>query len=167
MWYLNPKNILLMVLAVLVIVVGGLYLWQRNTVVKQAGQIDALTITNKELSGQVVIYKKNIADMKKTQKEQQRIADETASLMAYVSQMKESKCLGVKDEKTLSDITFYFNSRGLLTASDNSADRKGMSEASSADITGWTIKQMTENQLILVDYILKLEKTVNCYETGN
>lgn len=167
MWYLNPKNILLAALLALVVVIGGLYLWQRNTVVRQAGEITNLTVANTGLTTQVGTYKKNIADMKRTQKEQQQIANDSAALMSYVSQMKESKCLGVKDEETISDITFYYNSGGLLTArGDNPASGKSVPETDTASAykPDWSVKQLVENYLILTDYVLQLERTVNCYE---
>lgn len=164
MWYLNPKNILLMVLAGVVIIVGGLYLWQRSTVVKQAGQIDALTITNTDLNGQIGDYKSTIAAAKKTQTQQQKITNDAASIMTSVNKIKATKCIGEKDEKTISGITYFFNSRGLLDAGDPKADGQVLPVTNSTDVSGWTIKQIVENYLIVIDYTLKLEKTLDCYE---
>ena len=82
MWYLNPKNLLLMAAAVLIIVIGGLFLWQRvevanqkTTIAKQAASILDLQKANADLQGQVADYKANIAAMKKAKAEQQAIAD--------------------------------------------------------------------------------------------
>ncbi len=164
MWYLNPKNIILMILAVVVIIVSGLYLWQRNTVVKQAGQINALTVTNVDLTGQISDYKSTILAAKKAQKEQQKITNDAASIMISVNKIKATKCIGEKDEKTISDITYFFNSRGLLDAGSTKADGEVLPVSNSTDVSGWTIKQITENYLIVIDYVLKLEKTIECYE---
>ena len=163
-WLLNPKNLLLTALAVLVIVIGGLYLWQRNTVVKQAGQIDALTITNTDLAAQVADYKTNIVAAKKAQKEQQKITNDAAALMAAVNKIKETKCLEAKNEKTISGITYFFNSRGLLDAGSAKAGGEVLSGSNAPGADGWTIKQIVENYLVIIDYVLKLEKTLECYE---
>jgi hypothetical protein len=166
MWA-NPKNWLIIILLVIAVVVGGMYLWQRNTVVKQAGQIDALTISNKELSAQVTTYRKNIADMKRAQAAQQQIANDTNALMNYVNQMKETKCIGGEDEENISVITRFFNAHGVLSGdSGDSADGKSVSETNppGAGITGWSTKQIIKNYLVLIDYILKVEEEVKCYE---
>lgn len=164
MWYLNPKNILLMVLTVVVVVVGFLYLWQRNTVVKQAGQIDALTITNAGLNAQITEYQTTIANAKKTQAQQQKITNDAASLMASVNKIKETKCIRSEDEKIISNIVYFFNSRGLLKTGNPKSDGEVLPVTDTTDVTGWTIKQVIANQLILTDYVLQLEKTRDCYE---
>jgi hypothetical protein len=153
-----------MVLAVLVIVIGGLYLWQRNTVVKQVGQINALTVTNADLTAQIVDYKETIVKSKKTQAQHQKITNDAATLMVSVNKIKATKCIGENDEKTISDITYFFNSRGLLNAGSPKANGQVLPVSGTSDISGWTVKQVIENYLVLIDYTLKLEKTVVCYE---
>ena len=121
MWYLNPKNLLLMAAAVLIIVIGGLFLWQRvevanqkTTIAKQAASILDLQKANADLQGQVADYKANIAAMKKAKAEQQAIADSTASLLAKAQTITANCIIGGDDEKVIDSITFDFNNHGML-----------------------------------------------------
>ena len=72
---------------------------------------------------------------------------------------------GENEEETISDITFYFNSGGLLTARSTEASGEVLSATNTTHITGWTVKQIVDNYLALADYALKLEKVVSCYES--
>ena len=179
---LGIKNYLIYALITAFVIVGGLYLWQRSTVIKQKAEINALTVTKAELEGQVADAKANIAAAKKSQKEQQKIANDAATLLAKVGNINPTKCLEAKDEKTISDITYFFNSRGLLTVDSNTktggevlptagktdTDGSAPLEAFTSKAgPGWTTRQIVENYLRVIDYSLKLEKTVSCYETGN
>jgi hypothetical protein len=165
-WYLSPKNWLIIILLAASIIIGGMYLWQRVTVIKQKGEINMLTEAKKDLEGQVADYKKNVAAMKNLQKEQQKVADDAAKLMREVNKMKATKCLEAKDEKTISDVTNFFNSRGVRNTGDPKTDRKVLPQASAADADrpGWTTKQIIENYLQIIDYALKLENSMKCYE---
>lgn len=165
MWYLSIKNWLIIILLVIGIAVSGLYLWQRVTVVNQKNTIGDLQMLNASLEGQIKDYKANITAMKKVQKEQQKIANDAAVLMAAVNKFKDTKCIGEQDEETISDITYFFNSRGLLTARSTKTSGEVLPAPDAPGVSGWTVKQMTVNFLILVDYILKYEKnTETCYE---
>jgi len=167
MWYLSIKNWLIIILFVIGVAVSGLYLWQRITVVNQKNTIGDLQVLNASLEGQITDYKANLEAIKKTQKEQQKITNDAATLMSAVNKLKETKCIGGKDEKIISDITYFFNSRGLLNASSSKSSGEVLPITSTTDISGWTIKQIIENYLVLIDYTLKIEKTVYCYETKN
>ena len=166
MWYLNLKNWLIVILLVIGIVVSGLYLWQRITVVNQKNTIGDLQVLTADLQNQIIDYKANIADIKKLQQEQQQIANNTGTIQVQINKINPSKCIGGNDEKVISDITFYFNSNGLLIARSAETSREVLPTANKTHISGWTIKQLTENYLILVDYVLKLEKVINCYENA-
>lgn len=167
MWYLNPKNWLIIVCVVIGIVSSGLYLWQRNTVVKQSAEIKALVNQNDELLNQVKSYKKNIAAMKKTQQEQQAIADETAQLLAEAQQITTNCLIGGNDEEKLSDFTYFFNHGMLREDSGSTTGGKVLPEAGAPGVERprWTVKALAENYITLIGYALSLEKTVNCYET--
>jgi hypothetical protein len=185
------QKYLIYVLVAALVIIGGLYLWQRITVVKQKAEINTLTVTKAELEGQIADAKANVAAAKKSQKEQQKIANDAAILLAKVGNINPTKCLEAKDEKTISDITYFFNSRGLLIADSDpkaggevlpaagkaDADRPdplapirngglltGLEASASKAGPGWTTRQIVENYLTVIDYTLKLEKTVSCYE---
>jgi hypothetical protein len=168
MWYLNLKNWLIIILLVIGIVASGLFLWQRITVVNQKNTIGDLQVLNADLEAQIKDYKANLAVLKKIQKEQQKITNDAATLMAAVSKIKETKCIGEKDEKTISDITYFFNSRGLLDAGGTKTSGEVLPAADPSGVTGWTVKQIVQNYLILIDYVLKYERNVEtCYEGKN
>jgi len=175
-FFLNPKNLIIIVLALLIAAISGLYLWQRGaikekeiTITKQAGDILALQVAKKDLEGQVTDYKANIATMKKTQVQQQQITTDTAGLMIQAAKIETNVLLEAEDEKIISDATYYFNHGVLRTTGSSDSKTSGevlpAANAAGTDRPHWTIRQIIENYLIVIDYVLKLEKTVQCYET--
>lgn len=168
-WYLKPTNWLLIVLGAAVAYFGAFYLIQRTTIAKQQGVITSQVAQIAGLQGQVDDYKKNIAAAKKAQQAQQKIADDTARLLAEARKISAACTLGGEDEKILSAYTYYFNSGGLRRDADNGATVRGevLPEAGSphAAGSGWTMRNLAENYLSVIDYALQLERTVNCYET--
>lgn len=175
-FFLNPKNLAIIILAAAIAAVSGLYLWQRGTlkdkeitITRQTADITALNKTNADLQGQVSDYKKAIAVARKTQQEQQQIANNTVELQTQIVEVKTKCTVEAQDEKTLSDITYFFNSRGLRSPSDSNTKtgREILPEASSAGAgRSWTIKQLVTNYLVIIDYALQLERTVDCYESN-
>lgn len=186
-WFLNPKNLMLCVLALIVVAVSGLYLWQRAAlkgkdavitrkdvvITQQAGDIATMQRANVDLQGQIRDYKANLAAARKTQKAQQSIQTATAAIREEVLQIKTVVILEESDEKIISDATYYFNSGGMRrpaigdTTGHSKAGGKVLSGAGSPDpdrSRHWTVKQIMSNYLELIDYALKLEKTVGCYE---
>ena len=163
------QKYIIYILVALLVVVGGLYLWQRITVVQQASQIDALQAENAGLTGQVADYKAGIAAAKKAQAAQQRVADNMAILLLEAQAIENNCIIGGKDETTISDITYFFNSHGLLSAGDPRPSGEVLSETDEADINRprWTVRQVVENYGIIIEYVLKLERTVECYESVN
>ncbi len=180
MAYLNPKNIALIVLALPVAAVGGLYLWQRSTlkekeivITRQSADILALNKERQDLQGQIEDYKTNLVAAKKAQAAQQRIQATTAGLKTEIIEIKTEVILEASDEKILSDITYYFNSRGLRRDAGQTGNNGAETVAKILPQTGapgpdrshrWTVKQIVANYLDLIDYTLKLERTVECYE---
>ena len=143
---------------------------QQTTIAKNEATILDLKKTNADLQGQVADYKKNIAAMKKAQREQQIIADNTATLLAQAQQITANCLIGGKDEKTIDGISLYFNNGGVLNGTGDSKTNGKVLPASGAPDPGnpvkqrYSVKQIIENYLTVIDYTLKLEKTVNCYE---
>jgi hypothetical protein len=177
-WLLNPKNLLLVALAALFIVIGGLYLWekgevanQKTTIAKQAASILDLQKTNADLQGQVADYKANIVAMQRAQLKQQQIANNTAQLSAKVETIKTECVIGGDDEKTIDDVTNDFNNGGVF-APANSGTETGAKvlSASVAPNAGspakqrYTVKQIVENYLAVINYTLQLEETIKCYQ---
>ena len=167
-WYLKPTNWLLIALGAVAAYFGTFYLIQRATIARQEGVITSQSAKIAGLQGQVADYKKNIAAAKKAQQAQQQIADDTARLLAEAKKISAACTLGGEDEKILSAYTYYFNSGGLRAATGDPAGGEVLPEtgASHAAGSGWTLKNLAENYLLVIDYVLRLERTVQCYETN-
>jgi|GEM_PF-5355266 hypothetical protein len=131
-------------------------LWQRNTIVKQAAQISNLTAIAKAAEEEK-------AANKKLTKEKQALSSQNATLQRRIYAMSESKCIGEEDEKILTDVTDFFNNRGMLST-DVETNKTVLPTTGTTDInkTHWTIKLFVENYNKLVKYALEWEKT---YET--
>lgn len=170
-WYLQIRNLAIIVLAGAVAVFGALYLWQRGTLKEREAQVTRLTAANIEMQGQIDDYKKGIKNMKKAQAAQQKVADGVAGLVADAEKIKNSATIGAEDEKIISDLVRYFNSGGMRAAGSDSAKTGGvvLSEGNKDDAAhaGWEVKRVAADIIApLVEYSLQLEKTVQCYEGG-
>jgi cell division protein FtsB len=169
--------ILLAIIAALAILGGIQYvrvLHDKTTIAKQAASILDLQKTNTDLNGQVADYKANIVAMQKTQAAQQKIANNTATLSAQAQTITANCILGVDDEKKIDNISAYFNAGGVLDsiAGNPKADEKVLPKTGKADAghpvrQRYSVKQIVENYLTVIDYTLQLEDTVKCYESIN
>lgn len=159
--------ILLAAIAVLFVIAGIQYvrfLKADSKVSEQKKEIASLN--DKILTQNAIIesYKKTIVEAKEVQKKLQKQTDETAHQWAKLNELKTKCILEASDEKIISDFTYYFNSGGVRRESN--PDGEILPEAGSPDTDRprWTLKQLAENYLNLIDYTLKLETTVECYE---
>jgi hypothetical protein len=156
-------------LTVIAAICAGLFLWERNTVVKQAGQISALQVENTGLLGQLQAAQKNIEAQKKLVVQYQKAANDAAALMAEVNNIKGTLTLGDGDAKTICSVTDYFNNAGVLQpVPSGSAEASGQilptaNKANSCG-TGWTVEMIVANYLKVISYALQLEKMGACYE---
>ncbi|MEN6567814.1 MAG: hypothetical protein ABFC57_16145 [Veillonellales bacterium] len=171
----NPKNLAIALLGVLVLICGFLYLWQRvslkakeTTIATQKASIEALSVMVKDLTGQVSEYKAQVVKQKAVAVQQQAVENETAKLREQINKIKSQCVLGVEDEKIVDDVTTYFNNGVRSRSSDPKIGRQVLPAASKADTFNprWTIRQIVDNYIIVIDYSLKMEKTLNCYEGG-
>ena len=183
MWYLNPKNIILMVLAVLTLSASGLYLWQRVelknkeiTIAKQTATILDNDKTIAALNGQVKDYENVIAAIKQTVIDQQQIIADAESMMNSIEKINDELFVGGAYGKAFCNIVEYFNNGGhvvdiVYQDSDSGAKAGGqvLSTASKAGTgkascyTKWPVKMMVSNTLKLIAYSLEWEKTGICY----
>jgi uncharacterized protein YxeA len=133
---LTPKNIIIAALTVLLIIVGGLFLWQRNTVTKQTGQIKQLQVTNDSLASQIVEYKANLEAIKYAQGQQQIINNHTETIREQIKYIQTDCKIGEQDAKTINNITDYFNHGVRGTNGDTKADSEVLPKAGSPDVAG-------------------------------
>ncbi|MDD5292576.1 MAG: hypothetical protein PHY46_05310 [Candidatus Omnitrophica bacterium] len=168
----NPKNILILALAVLVILIGLLSLWQRvslkvkdNTITEQKASIAGLNVTNRDLAAQIADYKTQTIRQKALTAAQQAVENTTAYYKAEISKIKSQCVLGAEDEKIIDDVTLYFNNGVFSRGGDSKASGQILSTTGKADAYNprWTIRQIVDNYIIVIDYALKMEKTIQCY----
>ena len=125
-WLLNPKNMILVALAALLIVVGGLFLWQRTAKVELEAERDKLkleAVAKTEIIDQLQI---NIAQIKLNQDRQQAIERATGKLREDVARIDGKLGLGGFENEVAQKISDYFNTSGfggvLAERSDSSFD---------------------------------------------
>ena len=104
------KNYIIIGMLVIIVALGGLYLWQRITVVKQKGEITQLSTENTSLKEQAEINAKNIANAKELAAKYQKLQNEKSKIKAEIAKLEQGrKCLEADDEKVFTYITRYFN----------------------------------------------------------
>jgi hypothetical protein len=182
MWYLNPKNIALMLLGVLFLVVGTLYLIQRTTVAKQVTTIETqkkdildLKKTNTELQGQIADAKANVLAAQEAQRNIQTAHNNAAVLSNEARKITATCIIGGKDEKRIDDVFMYFNDGGLLNnpISNSKTGKEVLSETDKANSSNtvkqrYSLNQIIQNCATVISYVVELEKgTIACYEGGN
>jgi cell division protein FtsB len=168
------KYIIYILLAVIVglSIFGGTQyvrvLHKQNTIVSQKADIETLNVTVKDLNGQVSEYKAQVVKQKEVAVQQQAVENETARLREQINKIKSQCVLGVEDEKIIDDVTTYFNNGVQSRSGDSKTGGQVLPAASKADSVNprWTIRQIVDNYIIVIDYSLKMEKTLNCYEGG-
>lgn len=155
---------IIIALIILLLLSGGGFLWQKNKVLQV--QNESLEKDKAALQIIVTAQEKNIVNQKILIKKQQFVADAASALLADINNFKDTKCIGEEHEKILSDVTIFFNSRGLLKADNTDSGETVLPAAGTphAQRSGWQIKDVIENYLIIIGYSLKLENCVECYE---
>jgi len=135
-WFLKPKNAALCILTLLIISIGGLYLWQRNTVTRQAAEVKQLTLSNDSLRSEIVAYKANLEAAKKVQEAHQVINNHTQTIREQIKYIQADCKLGEQDEKIINNITAYFNNGVRGTNGDPKTSGKVLPETGKAGPTG-------------------------------
>lgn len=112
----NPKNILIVVIAVLLTAASFWILAQKvkiekqnTTIESQAKDIAYFAEIQMMLERQIRDYRDNLKDIKKLQKAQQDITTNTASLSENLKTLKSKCVLEGEDAKTINDLVDYFN----------------------------------------------------------
>jgi len=115
------KNYIIIGCVALCVVLSGLYLWQRVTVVKQKAEIAKISTENTSLKTQMEINKKNVEDAKALTAKYQKLQNETSKIKNELVKLEQGrKCLEADDEKVFTYITRYFNDEWMRT--DDSGD---------------------------------------------
>lgn len=131
MWYLNPKNIALIVLAVAVLALGITFAFQKAHIATLKSEHDKIEADYNIQMATIAGLKNNIKAIEKLQARVQVINDNTAQIRASVAHSGGTCEDNIKAVNLISD---YFNHHGMLDkASGNSASSKILSFSGKAD----------------------------------
>lgn len=119
-WFLtfikNPKNILILVLAALVLVGGAAFLIQRVSIAKQKTTIatqakDIEGYKQAQVAYQTAIgeYEDQVVKLKKLNESHQAISDQTAKEIVKIKYIKSKCTLEGEDAKVVNNLFNYFN----------------------------------------------------------
>jgi hypothetical protein len=124
-WLLNPKNLIMIALAALLIIVGGLFLWQKAAKVELEAERDKLKLENTAKTEIIDQLQTNITQIKLHQDRQQAIERATGILRVEVARIDEKLGLGGEYElQTVKKITDSFNNApfgGVSSVTDDNS----------------------------------------------
>ena len=119
MWT-NPKNILIAALAALVLIVGGIMLFQKASLAKakaevkaQAGVIAQYKQNEIAFQSQIASYADQVIKLKKLAESHQATSTQTAKVVTKIKYIKNKCILGGDDAKITNDMFGYFNTGRL------------------------------------------------------
>ena len=131
MWYLNPKNMMLMILAVAVVALGMTFAFQRASITSLKAERDKLEADYNIQTATIARLNQNVKDAQKLQGRLQTINDNTARIRASVVHSGGTNEEMLNAANRISD---YFNNNGMLDkASSDSTDSKVLPGAGKAD----------------------------------
>jgi len=117
----NPKNLLIVALSVCVLIVGGLFLFQRVSLAKakaevkvQAGVIAQYKQNEIAFQSQIASYADQIAKLKKLAESHQAVSNQTAKVVTKIKYIKSTCKLEESDAQIVNDIFHYFNTGRML-----------------------------------------------------
>ena len=113
----NPKNLLILILAITVLTCGAVVLFQRGSLAKSAAKVAAQTVEIERYKQSQAAYQKTVeayADqvikLQKLAESHQTIGNQTAKVVTKIKYIKSDCKLGGDDAKTVNSIAEYFNS---------------------------------------------------------
>jgi len=130
MWYLNPKNILLVVLAVAVLSLGITFAFQKAHIANLKTEKAMIEADYNIQSATIAGLQNNLRDIQKLQGRLQVINDNTARIRAIVIRPGGTNEDYIKDANLISD---YFNNGMLDKAGGNSIGSKILSFTGKTD----------------------------------
>lgn len=155
------KLILVAILVVALSVSVAVGMWYRMQVKEE--QIKALKVEAEVYKARENAYQKNMTDIKEQRKKDQIVIARQNQLLNSVGTMNTTKCIGEEDEKIFSDITRYFNHADKLYKTGDTATAEVLPSARASNASGWTIKMIANNYLMLIGYSLQQENCIECF----
>lgn len=137
-WFLQPKNMILSVLGILLILAVGSGLWYRSASISAEAKAKALEIQTAQLQLQITAAKENIDTIKKSQEQMKQIQKETATIKKKIDGIA---LRGLTDEEksVAAGVTQFFNDRMLpvsMQTGDSASGGKVLPVTDKADSGG-------------------------------
>jgi len=134
----STKNMILVILALGLIVVGGLWTWQRTTVQRLEGDNARLNTAFNEQIKTITELQANLDKVRISQAQMQRIEKATGDLRERIKKIDSKIPIGGQYETSLAaDISTYFNTGVLPISLQGDSDASGgeiLSGSSKADL---------------------------------
>jgi predicted Holliday junction resolvase-like endonuclease len=116
----NPKNILILMLAIAVLICGTVVLFQRGSLAKskgkielQSAEIENLKAVNKAYQKTVDAYADQVIKLQKLNESHQNISNQTAKVVTKIKYIKSDCKLEGNDALIINDFVDYFNTGKL------------------------------------------------------
>jgi hypothetical protein len=116
----NPKNLLILILAIAVLTCGAVVLFQRGSLAKSAAKVAAQGVEIERYKQSQAAYQKTVSDYeaqvakwKKLAESHQAITNQTAQVITKIKYIKSKCVLEGDDAKIINGVVGYFNS-GML-----------------------------------------------------
>ena len=117
----NPKNILILVLAALVLVGGGVVLFQRASLATKTAKIETQAKDIERFKAAQAAYQKTVEDYaaqvikwRKMAESQQAVTNQTAKEVVKIKYVKNKCTMEGDDAKIINGMFDYYNSAGRM-----------------------------------------------------
>lgn len=116
----NPKNILILILAIAVLTCGTVVLFQRGSLAKSSAKVAAQTVeierykaTQKAYQDLINDYAEQVVKWQKLAEKQQEITNQTAKVVTKIKYIKSDCKVVNEDAKIINGVAEYFNTGKL------------------------------------------------------
>ena len=117
----NPKNLLILILAIAVLTSGAVVLFQRGSLAKSSAKVKEQGVEIERYKQSQAAYQKTVSDYeaqvakwKKLAENQQTITNNTATVVTKIKYIKSKCALEGDDAKIVNGVFNYFNTGKLL-----------------------------------------------------
>ena len=116
----NPKNLLILILAIAVLTFGAVVLFQRGSLAKssakvkeQGVEIERYKATQKAYQDLINDYAEQVVKWQKLAEKQQEITNQTAKVVTKIKYIKSNCKVEKEDAKIINGVAEYFNTGKL------------------------------------------------------
>lgn len=116
----NPKNLLILILAITVLTFGAVVLFQRGSLAKSSAKVKEQTVeierykaTQKAYQDLINDYAEQVVKWQKLAEKQQEITNQTAKVVTKIKYIKSDCKVENDDAKIINGVAEYFNTGKL------------------------------------------------------